>query len=255
MDNARARAILSAYRTGEAETDEPRFQEALAATEADPALAQWWEEQQDFDRVIAAKLQDTEVPRQLKAQIMARKQRNARQADSLVRNSWKRGVLLAAAAAIVALAVVFSTWRGAYQPATSLADYRDEMVSFVRLDPPLDVKSSDVSRLTAFLKEQGAPAEINLPPKLRQLEAAGCRRLRFRGEEVALICFKRGDGQLVHLFAIDKKAFAKLGRNRSDPEFAAEQNWSTASWTEGDHVYLLVTQGSRELLQEYVGTT
>jgi hypothetical protein len=80
MDKAEIRAILSAYRPGE-ETEDPRFQQAKAAAEADPELAQWWAEQQEFDRVISSKLMSTEVPRDLKARILAHDARTLAQAN------------------------------------------------------------------------------------------------------------------------------------------------------------------------------
>ena len=255
MDKAEIRAILSAYRPGE-EMEDPRFEQAKAAAEADPELAQWWAEQQEFDRVISSKLMSTEVPRDLKTRILAHDARTLAPSEShtAVRSGWSRGLLLAAAS-IVALAVMFSSWRGAFQPAVSLADYRDEMVSFVRLDPPLEVESAQLSRLTAFLKEKGVPSQINFPDKLQRLDPAGCRRLRFRGHDVSLICFKRGDGELVHLFAIDRKALARATGSRAEPELVSEENFAAASWIEGDYVYLLATKGSPEALQRYVGTS
>ena len=248
MDKPEIRAILSAYRSGEPEIDDARVQQAKAAAEADPELARWWAEQQELDHVIAAKLQSAEVPRHLKTQLMAWEQRSVR------RDSWNRGILLAAAS-IVVLAVLFSSWRGAFQPAVSLAEYRDEMVSFIRLDPPLDLESAQLSRVTSFLQEKGAPSQIELPDKLRQLDLAGCRRLRFRGHDVALLCFKRGNGELVHLLVVDRKALARLASSSKDPQFAGEADWMTASWAEGEYVYLAATKGSREALEKYISNS
>ncbi len=248
MDRAEIRAILSAYRPGDPEMDEARFQQAKAAAEADPELARWWAEQQEFDRVIASKLASAEVPRGLKTQLTAWEKRTAQ------RSSWSRGVLLAAAC-IVAAAVFFSSWRGPFQPAASLADYRDEMVSFVRLQPPLDLKTSDAARAIAFLKENGAPVPASLPQRLRELEAAGCRKLRFRGHDVALICFKREDGELIHMLVIDRSAFSRWAGNSKDPQLGTENGWSTATWMDDEHAYLLTTKGSREVIERYLSTS
>jgi len=247
MDKSEIRAILSAYRAGEPETEEARFQEAKAQAEADPELGRWWAEQQELDRVISAKLQSVEVPRDLKTQLTAWEKRTVQ------RSNWNRGLMLAAAS-IVALAVLFGSWRGPFQPAVSLADYRDEMVSFVKLDPPLDLNSSQLSQLTDFLKESGAPAQIDIPPRVQQLNPAGCRTLRFRRQDVALLCFKTEDGQLVHLFVVNRKAMAKLSRSEK-PQFAAQGDWMTATWVKNDQAYLLTTKGSRDSLAKYFGTS
>ena len=248
MDKSEIRAILRVYRPDEPAIDDARFQQAKAAADADPELARWWTEQQELNRVIAAKLQSAEVPRHLKMQLMAWEQRSVR------RHTWNRGILLAAAS-IVALAVMFSAWRGAFQPAVSLAEYRDEMISFVRLDPPLDLESAELSRLTSFLGENGAPSQIQVPEKLRQLDPAGCRRLRFRGHDVALLCFKGADGGMVHLLVVDRKALARLSSSSKDPQVAAEEDWMTASWVDGDYVYLVAAKGSRETLEKYISNS
>lgn len=248
MNKSEIRAILSAYRAGEPATLDPRFQQAKAEAEADPELAQWWAEQQELDRVISAKLASAEVPRDLKTQLTAWEKRAVR------RSSWNRGVMLAAAS-IVALAVLFSSWRGPFQPAASLAEYRDEMVSFVKLDPPLELKSPQLPRLTEFLKETGAPSQIDIPQGLHQLPATGCRTLRFRGQDVALICFKRETGDLIHLFVVDRNAFPKWrSSSGKNPQFAAEGNWTTATWSDEEHTYLLTAKGTRETLERYLGT-
>lgn len=227
---------------------EARFREATAAADADPELAQWWAEEQEFDRVVASKLESAEVPRNLKARLTASENRTVR------RSNWTRPALLAAAS-IIALAVLFGSWRGPFQPQASLAEYRDEMVSFVRLDPPLELKSADLSRLTEFLKESGAPSGIDVPRRLQDLDPAGCRKLRFRGQDVGLLCFKRGDGELVHLFVINRKAMGKVKNRRDNPQYAAEGDWMTASWMDNDHAYLLATKGNRESLAKYFATS
>jgi hypothetical protein len=249
MDKSEIRAILSAYRAGEPETQDPRFAQARAEAEADPELAQWWAEQQELDRVISAKLLSVEVPRELKTQLTAWEKR------SMQRSNWNRGILLAAAS-IVALAVLFGSWRGPFQPAVSLADYRDEMVSFVKLDPPLELESSQLTRLTAFLEENGAPSGLNIPQGLQRMDAAGCRTLRFRGHDVALICFKRDDnGELVHLFVVDRKAVAKLRGTKADRQFAEQGEWMTATWVDGEHAYLFAAKGTRATVEKFLGTS
>jgi hypothetical protein len=249
MDKSEIRAILSAYRAGEPETQDPRFAQARAEAEADPELAQWWAEQQELDRVISAKLLSVEVPRELKTQLTAWEKR------SMQRSNWNRGIMLAAAS-IVALAVLFGSWRGPFQPAVSLADYRDEMVSFVKLDPPLELESSQLTRLTAFLEENGAPSGLNIPQGLQRMDAAGCRTLRFRGHDVALICFKRDDnGELVHLFVVDRKAVAKLRGTKADRQFAEQGEWMTATWVDGEHAYLFAAKGTRPTVEKFLGTS
>jgi hypothetical protein len=248
MDKQNVRAVLSAYRANETFADDGRFEAARQQTETDPALAQWWKDEQDLDRLIAAKLAGVAAPAGLKSQLL-----NPERRSFPSRAMWPRKMAMLAAS-IVLLAVFFGSWSGLFQPATSLAEYRDEMVSFIRLDPPLDMKSSQLSQVTAFLKEHGAPSGLHVPGQLQQLGPVGCRTLRFRGGDVALICFRRGDGDLMHMFVIDRKAMAKV-KSMEEPQFAVEGDWMTAAWTDDEHTYLLAAKGSRESLAKLLETS
>lgn len=52
------------------------------------------------------------------------------------------------------------------------------------------------------------------------MEPVGCRTLRYREHDVALICFKRGE-RLMHLFVVDETALPNLPA-RSSQKFIAE---------------------------------
>jgi len=43
---------------------------------------------------------------------------------------------------------------------------------------------------------------------LAKMPTAGCKTFRWNGQWVSLTCFKLPNGELLHLFVIDKKAFA-----------------------------------------------
>lgn len=249
MDSGEIRSLLSLYRAGDDELKDPRFDEARERLETDPALARWWAEEQELDRVIASKLQNTHVPVGLKARILERR-------ESVIpfrATTWTRKLTLLAAV-IVILAVLFSSWRGVFQPAGALADYRDEMVSFVKVNPTLELETSNLAQVSAYLGERGAPSNVRVPTKLQQMEPVGCRVLRFRGHDVSLICFKRGDGKLVHLFVMDRAAFSRL-RSDGAASFQEQGDWTTAMWTEGNQAYLLATQGDRARLEKYLSSS
>ncbi len=248
MDKKDIRSILSAYRTGEFPADDVRFEEARKQAEEDPELARWWAEEQEVDRLIALKLQGAPVAAGLKARLL-------RPPDTVVqaRSPWARRIALLAAA-IALLAVLFSSWRGPFQPAVSLADYRDEMVGFIKVAPTLELKTKQVADIRAFLDKAGAPARFALPAKLENLEPVGCRTLRFRGNDVTLVCFKREGGKLLHLFVVNRAALPQVPRDR-DPEYAAEGEWMTAAWSQGDQVFLMTVQGDRAIVEKYLTTS
>ncbi|MDQ6809440.1 MAG: hypothetical protein M3Z64_08470 [Verrucomicrobiota bacterium] len=249
MDNRKARSVLSTYRADEPALDDARLQEAFRKVEADPELSRWWSEEQELDRIIAAKLATTRVPAGVKARVTPAVEAR----PQIVRRGWSRGLLLAAAS-IVALAALFSSWRGPFQPAASMADYRGEMVSFVKVAPSLELESSDMGRLKKFLAKAKAPAQFTVPKKLQNYDPVGCRVLRFREHDVSLVCFKIGGDKLAHLFVTDPKT-VRTGGRASDPVFAEENGWMTATWTEDGQAYLLAVKGDRAAAEKFLGTS
>jgi hypothetical protein len=243
MNDKEIRSLLGLYRAGETPAD-ARFEEAKTAAENNPELARWWENEKQLDRAIAAKLSDIRLPAGLAARLTA-----PARATELARAPWRRSLLLAAAT-IVALAIIFGSWRGPFQPADSLANYRGEMVSFIKLAPALELKSNDFAQLTDFLKRTGAPSNLALPAGLQNAEPIGCRTLRFRGHDVALVCFKRSNGQLAHLFVLPRAALPGLP-GKGERDYAQENDWMTAAWSEGEDAYLLMVQGDRADLEKF----
>jgi hypothetical protein len=244
-EDAFLRGILSVHRGNESEAIDPRFAEARGKAESNSSLTQWWAREKEVDRILGAKLARVAVPADWKARLISGKKPAAP-----LRPRWTRAALLAAAC-LVALAVLFGSWRGPFQPAVSLADYRDEMVGFIKVDPTLEMKSPDLAQVTDWLQKKSAPSNLVLPKKLQGLEAIGCRTLRFRRHDVALICFKRKEGGLLHLFVVNRAALPELKKSR-DPQISAEQDWMTATWREGDQVYLMTAQGDRQTIESYL---
>lgn len=242
MDNQEARSLLSVHRSTELAHD-ARLREAEERAKADPDLARWWQDEQELDRVIGAKLAGVAIPSELKTRVLERQYNTA-----VPRFPWRRAAL-AIAAIIIALAVFFGSWRGPFRPAASLADYRDEMVSFLKVTPSLELETNELSRIHAFLAKSGAPSDVNIPQSLRDLEPVGCRKLRFRGNDVALICFKRGNGRVAHLLVVNRAAMRGL---RDTPQYATEGDWATAAWSEGDRGYLLAVQGDDSTAEKFL---
>ena len=82
----------------------------------------------------------------------------------------------------------------------------------------------------------------------------GCRTLRFRGHNVALLCFKRAEGDLIHLLVIDRKAM-KIKNNARDPQYTPEGDWMTATWQDDNHTYLIAAKSDRDSLAKYFSTS
>ena len=244
MNNEEARRILALFRPQRDDPADPFFAEALKQAERDPELAAWLAEEQEFDRMVAAGVNAMVVPRGNRAAIISKARAGSKRAVS-----WAQAAVLAAAA-LVFLALILNTWSRFVSPAVSLEDYRGEIIGFVKLTPPLEFESHKAEKIKEWLERAQAPA-VEIPAGLRELEPVGCRILAFRGRKVALICFDRGGGKLVHLVIVDRSVLQKLP-SKDAPVFAPEGEWMTAAWQEADQAYLLTSQGDKALLEEYL---
>ena len=92
---------------------------------------------------------------------------------------------------------------------------------------------------------------MQVPPRLAGLQSVGCRVLSFRGHDVALICFRRGEDRLAHLFVVDRAAMPRM-KSGEKPVYADAHGWSTASWVENGRVYTIAVQGDRAAVERYL---
>lgn len=245
MDEQQARLILRAYRPGAQDQSDPHFAEALQETARNPRLAGWFAEEQAFDQAMAAHLAAVPAPFGLKTRILAQARAPAPSSAS----RWTVG-LATLAALLFLLAQVVSLWRNTTPASAALPDYAREMVSFIQLDPPLEMKSSDLGAIKNWLARKET-FSVEIPPDLAALQPVGCRILSFRGHDVTLICFHREGNQLAHLFVVDRAALPKL-KPGGGPVFSAEGEWTTASWAGKDHAYMIAVKGDRAAVQRYL---
>jgi len=243
MNEQEARLILQAYRPG-VDPDDPDVAAALEETARKPELARWFAEEQAFDRAIAAHLGNVPAPFGLKTRILAQL------APPAAPHRWSWAVKLAGVAALLFLLTqVVSLFRPA-APKAPVSNYAREMVSFIRLGGPRDMQSHDLGQIEEWLSKKEAPPRF-VPPRLAALQPLGCRLLSFRGQTVTLICFKRDNDRLAHLFVVDRAALPQM-KSGAPPVFAGVGDWMTASWVENDRVYMIAVQGDRAAVQHYL---
>jgi len=243
MNEQEARLILQAYRP-DADPDDPDVAAALQETARNPELARWFAEEQAFDRAIAAHLGNVPAPFGLKTRILAQL------APPAAPHRWSWAVKLAGVAALLFLLTqVVSLFRPA-APKAPVSNYAREMVSFIRLGGTLDMQSDDLGQIEEWLSKKEAPPRF-VPPRLAALQPLGCRLLSFRGQTVTLICFKRDNDRLAHLFVVDRAALPQM-KSGAPPVFAGVGDWMTASWVENDRVYMIAVQGDRAAVQHYL---
>lgn len=244
MDDAQARLILQSYRPGD--TSEPQFSEALRATSGNPDLGRWFAEEQAFDRAMAAHVESWPPPFGLKTRLLAQAEASARPPKM----PWILGAVGFAAVVLLAAEGV-NYWRSPAIRTTPSADYAREMTSFIELAPPLEMKSENLTQIKDWLEKRNA-ASMQVPSRLAALEPIGCRMLSYRGHRVTLICFHREEkGRLAHLFVVERAAMPKM-KPGEKPIFDNESGWMTATWAEGDRIYMIALQGGRTAIERYL---
>jgi len=136
--------------------------------------------------------------------------------------------------------------------------FAPRVVEFMGVGPKLPKKSQDPEELRVWLLAQGAPAEFQIPAKLRPLKSFGCEVVDVHGRPAYLTCFwtekKPGvdDGSLVHLLVAKRADFKDVPP--ATPQFRELSGWSFAAWSEGDVIYTMTAKAPLEQLQKFVAS-
>jgi len=245
MDNREVKFILSAYRPAGQDASDPRFAEALDQARHDPILQLWFEESVAFDAAMAQKLCGMAVPDDLRENILIGVKVGCG-------SGWtKRFGKWAIAAAFILVAAVGSLIWHDTRPAhlTGWQSAALEVISsLVRNESSFDAQSRSSGDLVGWLRANHAPAAGKLPDSLKNLESIGCKKFSWNGVSVSVICFTRSDGGLIHLVAM--KAVGKQGKGGA--HLVQRGGWATATWRDGDMIYMLALEGSPDQLRSYL---
>lgn len=240
MSNNEAKFILTAYRPGGRDADDPAMAKALAQAKSDPSLGAWFAREQAHDRAMAAKLREIAPPAGLREAILtgARMsgERLERAATTTRRGWWMRPGWLAAAAAVAVLVSVVASWRLAPVRGATLEEFA---VNFVEKGFMLQKRSADVAVLKAWLGERRGPLPETLPVEFARLRALGCRTLNYKGSEVSLLCFEHG-GKEYHVF-VARRDEVGGGAPDAGPRFIDRGKFAAATWADGKSRYVLVS--------------
>lgn len=230
MTAAQAKETLLLYRPDSADGRDPDVAAALALTLQDEELRQWFHQHCAYQRAVRAQFRRLEPPPQLKAVILAR--------HRIIRPTiwWRNPLWLAAAASVVLLLSLTGLWLRPRTP-DRFADYQSRLVRTVLREYHMDVVTHDMAQVRHHLSSGGAPADYVVPPGLERLSLTGGGLLRWRSHPVSMVCFDRGDTQMLFLFVVRRSAL-------KDPPPATPQvhkvnKLLAASWSQGDKIYLL----------------
>jgi hypothetical protein len=246
MNNKEAKFLLQGYRPDGRDAQDPQFEEALEQVKRDPALEQWFREQQAFDSAVSGKLRSVPVPATLKSDILAGHK-------TLRPAAWwtRRSVLTALAACLAALLGLSAMLlKSPDQP--SFANYQADMVNFVKEveagRESLQLTSSDVTEIQHWIEANSIHRNLHLPPQLTEDSGVGCRVMDWNGHSVALACFRIEGGQIAHLLVIDRSNLSDAP-HAGTRAIASLNGMNTAAWSGENQTYLLVSSAPPETLE------
>lgn len=241
MTPQQAKQILRPFRPWLKNDHDAEVVEALALCQGDAELARWFENHCAVQNAIHARFNQVPLPEGLKEQILS--EYKAR----LVVPGWRQPTKLVTAAALAILVALGSLWLTTPRPSSeevNFASYRSRMVRTALRNYGMDLETNDVAQIRNYLAQHQAPADYVLPKKLEATPSVGCGVLKWQDQPVAMVCFRTGKPLApgaksdLFLFVIDRKVLPDL-RASNVPGFAPVNKLVTASWIEGEKIYVL----------------
>lgn len=248
MTNEEAKFMLQGYRPNGADADNEAFADALAQASRDPALAAWFEREQEFDATIAAKLSIIAAPAGLRESILAGTKLSSASSESATRRAWWLRPWIIGLAAAAAVALVFTV---------NLSEPERKIAALPGFDPVLKVALADyggahdkgphAEALGSFgawlMDDNNSLGNGVMPVNLDQLREFGCRKVNVAGHEVFEICFQRESGWY-HVFIAPRDSF-DAEAIYTKPMFHESGEFIAASWADDKFAYLV--SGTTEL--------
>lgn len=208
----------------------------------------------DLDRTFIAALAAVEPPPALRGNILAAVA--AQSSAPVIRKPfpWFRIGLPVAAAAGVALAFLLPKLAPSPGLAPGKSIVRTDLrvpVSAVQAgfintfeSPAFDLEQKDPNHQVLFRhldqKDLPCPGCTCLPKGLEDVPGLGCRELIIDGKRGSLICFNRGDDGIVHFIIFRREDIQDACPSGQPPKFSRAGEWSVATWSDSNDVYMLV---------------
>ena len=113
-------------------------------------------------------------------------------------------------------------------------------------------RGARINELQNYLASSGVPSPTEIPNPLKTTPTIGCVSFQYNNTQMSMICFK--NGQIYHLITIDKADLEKNLPNGIHPEaeFFEYQRQAFKIWSQGEHIYILSTEGTKEDIPEFI---
>ena len=237
MNKDDAKVILESYRAQDA--DDPIFAEALKMVAEDPELAEWFEEMQRFDAVMAAKFNEIHVSTDLKDQILSGKHPAA---TILSFPPWRIVASVGAIAALVCLSLF--SWHLLAPPVSPLDQLELQAVAYSDKMPPLQFVCFNAAAVADWINKQPGSAKVGLrlppPPKSLSMAMIGSSMIQWNGHPVVMVCLQN-DKRMAMLYIMKCSDFPGVKEGLRDTMQKAD--WIVRSSTDNGQVHLLATKG------------
>ena len=258
MNRDEAKQILLLYRPGTNDAEDPEVAAALALANSDTELSRWLAEHNARQTALREKFRQIPVLGGLKEQIISEQAAKSKAAS---RRSTLTGVAAVAAILIALLVLAYSFWpfsrTSAGAVADTLDDYKSQMVGEAMSDYPMNLSSSDSGKIQAYLAGAQAPSDYTLPAGMQKVALTGCAVEIWQHTKAAMICFQsgktlpKGKSSDLWLFVVDRTT-VKNAPDSASPQFAEVNGLMTATWTQGDKLYLLGGQGDESDIKKFL---
>jgi hypothetical protein len=279
MQRDEAKAILELCRPGNPDDQrDPLIAEALGLLETDAELKAWFEAQQALDARIAESYEEIEPPADLKANILAGMRAHRLQGESgkaailpgsrdtidgpTASQGWWRNPWIGVAAVFALLFAIIAVPRNDLPPRLASSEAQaaqasvpaiiqfvaSEIDTMKRESRSFEKRSDQPETLQAYLASAGAHSPANIPSSVRSKPSLGCFTLDYNGIKMGMICFK--EDQVIHLITAPKTACTS---QLTEEPTAYEMNGQAfKAWLEGEQVYIISVEGSKEKLPKFI---
>jgi hypothetical protein len=100
------------------------------------------------------------------------------------------------------------------------------------------------------MADKGSPSDYETTPGLERLQLTGGGVLKWRNNPVTMVCFDRGDKEMLYLFVADLAAIKDPPP--AEPKVKSVSDLVTVSWTRGGKVYLLAGPAEKGFRDKYL---